>query len=123
MDSNNNLSRRKFLQSSAVTAAGLGFGASSLANLSFDPSTNLASDPAARSRKNHSPNDKIVMGLIGCHGMGAANMRNLMQFDDCEFAAICDVDTARMPDDIKKIEEVYGKKPEVFTDYRKMLEL
>lgn len=122
MDSNNNLSRRKFLQSSAVTAAGLGFGASSLANLAYDPNTGNAVDPAARSRKNHSPNDKIVMGLIGCNGMGAANMRNLMGFDDVEFAAVCDVDTSRMGGDIKKVEEVYGKKPEVFTDYRKMLE-
>ena len=122
MGSNNNLSRRKFLQSSAVTAASLGFGASSLANLAFDPNTNLISDPSTRKRKNHSPNDKIVMGLIGCGGMGAANMRNLMEFDDVEFAAVCDVDTSRMPGDIKKIEEVYGKKPEVFSDYRKMLE-
>ena len=122
MDSYKNLSRRKFLQSSAVTAAGLGFGASSLANLAYDPNTGAAVDPAARTRKNHSPNDKIVMGLIGCNGMGAANMRNLMGFDDVEFAAICDVDSARMPGDIKKIEEVYGKKPEIFSDYRKMLE-
>ncbi len=122
MDSNNNLSRRKFLHSSAVTAASLGFGASSLANLAFDPNTNTISDPAARKRKNHSPNDKIVIGLIGCGGMGAANMRNLMGFDDVEFAAVCDVDTSRMPGDINKVEEVYGKKPEVFTDYRKMLE-
>ncbi|MEI7985381.1 MAG: Gfo/Idh/MocA family oxidoreductase [Armatimonadota bacterium] len=122
MDSNNNLSRRKFLQSSAVSAASLGFGASSLASLAFDPNTNEVTDPSARKRKNHSANDKIVMGLIGCNGMGAANMRNLMGFEDVEFAAICDVDTARMPNDIKKIEEVYGKKPEIFSDYRKMLE-
>ena len=54
--------------------------------------------------------------------MCAANMRNLMGFDDVEFAAICDVDSARMQDDIKKIEEVYGKKPQIFSDYRKMLE-
>ncbi|MEI8283097.1 MAG: Gfo/Idh/MocA family oxidoreductase, partial [Armatimonadota bacterium] len=122
MDSNKNLSRRKFLQSSAVTAAGLGFGATSLANMAYDPNTGIATDPSARTRKNHSPNDKIVMGLIGCHGMGAANMRNLMQFDDVEFVAICDVDTARMPDEIKQIEKVYGKKPDIYTDYRKMLE-
>ena len=122
MDSHDNFSRRNFLKSSAVTAAGLGFGASALANLSYDPNTGIASDPAARTRKPGSPNDKLVMGLIGCHGMGAANMRNLMQFDDVEFAAICDVDESRMTDEIKKIEEVYGKKPAIFRDYRKMLE-
>ena len=110
MDSRNNFS------------PSIGFGSPSLANLSYDPATNISSDPAARTRKNVSPNSKLVMGLIGCGGMGAANMRNFMEFDDVEFAAVCDVDTSRMPDDIKKVEEVYGKKPEIFHDYRKMLE-
>ena len=113
MDSHNNFSR---------SAPKMGFGSPSLSNLSYDPDTNIASDPAARIRKPVSANNKLVMGLIGCGGMGAANMRNFMEFDDVEFAAVCDVDTSRMPDDLKKIEEVYGKKPEVFHDYRKMLE-
>jgi len=115
MDSHDNFSRRNFLKTSAATAAGLGLGATSLANLS--------TDPASISRKKKvSPNEKIVMGLIGCHGMGAANMRNLMGHEDVEFVAICDVDSSRVTDEYKKIEEVYGKKPEVFSDYRKMLE-
>ncbi len=115
MDSHDNFSRRKFLQSSVVTAAGLGLGATSFASHGIEAS------PEGR-RKSVAPSDKIVMGLIGCHGMGAANMRNLMNYDDCEFVAICDVDTARMGDDHKWLEEKTGKKPEVFTDYRKMLE-
>lgn len=111
MDSNDNFSRRNFLKTSAVTAAGLGLGATSFGN-----------DPLPVKKKTVSPNDKIIMGLIGCGGMGAANMRNLMGHDDVEFVAVCDVDTARMPGDIKSIEDKYGKKPEVFHDYRKMLE-
>lgn len=67
-------------------------------------------------------NDKVVFGLIGCGGMGAANMRNFMQFEDVEVAAVCDVDEARMPGDINEIEKKYGRRPEVFRDYRKMLE-
>jgi len=77
--------------------------------------------PAAR-RKVVSPNDKIVFGLIGCGGMGASNMRNFMGFDDVEVAAVCDVDENRMTGDINDIEKKYGRKPEVFRDYRKMLE-
>lgn len=115
MDSHDNFSRRKFLKTSAITAAGLGLGANSLANMSTEPLL-------VRPKKKGSPNDKVVMGLIGCNGMGAANMRNLMQFEDVEFAAICDVDESRMPNDIKSIEDAYGKKPEIFRDYRKMLE-
>src|ERR1700722_18427218 len=68
------------------------------------------------------PNDKLVIGLIGCGGMGAANMRNLMQFADVEVAAVCDVDSARMPGDINDVEKKYGRKPDVYSDYRKVLD-
>ncbi|MBX3112439.1 MAG: Gfo/Idh/MocA family oxidoreductase [Fimbriimonadaceae bacterium] len=67
-------------------------------------------------------NDRVVFGLIGCGGMGAANMRNFMTLPEVEVAAVCDVDTSRMPGDIAEVEKKYGRKPEVFHDYRKMLE-
>lgn len=67
-------------------------------------------------------NDKIVIGLIGCGGMGASNMRNLMNHPDVEVAAVCDVDTARMPNDIADVEKKYGRKPKVYHDYRQLLD-
>ncbi len=67
-------------------------------------------------------NDKIVFGLIGCGGMGASNMRSFMNFPDVEVAALCDVDSARMPDDIKAVETKYGRRPALYKDYREMLE-
>ncbi|MBS1708045.1 MAG: Gfo/Idh/MocA family oxidoreductase [Armatimonadetes bacterium] len=67
-------------------------------------------------------NDRVVFGLIGCGGMGSANMRNFMTLDGVDVAAICDVDTSRMPGDIETVDKKYGHKPEVFHDYRKMLE-
>ena len=67
-------------------------------------------------------NNRIVLGLIGCGGMGGSNMRNLMSKQGVDVAAVCDVDTARMGGDINAVEKKYGKKPEVFSDYRKMLE-
>lgn len=54
--------------------------------------------------------------------MGAANMRNLMQFPDVEVAAVCDVDDNRMPGDINDVEKKYGKRPDVYKDYRKILD-
>lgn len=69
-----------------------------------------------------SPNDKIVFGLIGCGGMGAANMRNFMGHADADVAALCDVDLSRVPNDFNDVQKKYGRKPEVYTDYRKMLE-
>ncbi|HLO99962.1 MAG TPA: Gfo/Idh/MocA family oxidoreductase, partial [Fimbriimonas sp.] len=114
MKHDKSLSRRELLIDSAVITAGISLGGSALAN--------MTSSIPASPRKKTSPNDKIVFGLIGCNGMGAANMRNLMQHEDVEFAAICDVDFNRIAGDYKKIEETYGRKPEVFRDYRKMLE-
>jgi predicted dehydrogenase len=69
-----------------------------------------------------SPNEKLVLGLIGCGGMGAANMRNLMNFDDVAVAAICDVDDNRVPNDYNDVEKKYGRKPDVYKDYRHILD-
>ncbi len=40
--------------------------------------------------------------------MGAANMRNLMNFPDVEVAALCDVDDNRIPGDLNEVEKKYG---------------
>jgi len=78
-------------------------------------------EPSARSRQ-VGANDKLVLGLIGCGGMGASNMRSLMAFPDVEVAALCDVDYDRIPNDYMDVEKKYGRKPDVYRDYRKMLE-
>jgi predicted dehydrogenase len=77
---------------------------------------------AFASRPRRSANDKVVMGLIACGGMGAANMRSLMEFEDVEFAAICDVDSSRIPGDYRTVLDKYGRAPDVYGDYRNMLE-
>ncbi|MFI5384702.1 MAG: Gfo/Idh/MocA family protein [Fimbriimonadales bacterium] len=82
----------------------------------------MGMDWPAERPKQVGANDKVIIGLIGCGGMGASNMRSLMQFPEVEVAAVCDVDENRMPKDIEDVEKKYGRKPEVFHDYRKMLE-
>src|ERR1019366_1682710 len=85
------------------------------------PFINIA-DAATFKKASKSPNDKLVLGLIGCGGMGAANMRNLMGFDDVTVAALCDVDDNRVPGDFADVEKKYGRKPEVYKDYRRILD-
>lgn len=106
------LSRRYLLKRAGVAAAGM----------TLAPKILAVHGAAAPDKKKPSPNDTVVFGLIGCGGMGAANMRNFFGHDDATFAAVCDVDDARMPGDIKSITDKYGKKPDVYKDYRKMLE-
>jgi len=79
-------------------------------------------DAASLKGISKSPNDKLVIGLIGCGGMGAANMRSLMGFEDVEVAALCDVDDNRVTNDYRDVEKKYGRKPDVYKDYRKILD-
>jgi predicted dehydrogenase len=109
------VSRRTLLKTTAVAATSVGLGANALAYLAPNRTEGVA-------KKSASANDKIVFGLIGCGGMGAANMRNFMQHEDVEVAALCDVDENRIPGDFKAVESKYGRKPTVYDDYRKMLE-
>lgn len=107
------ISRRKVIgQAAGVAALATGLGSRSFA-------VHLGIEPRA---KQAGANDKLVLGLIGCAGMGAANMRTLMGFNDVEVAAICDVDDNRMPGDFNEINKKYGKRPSVYRDYRQMLE-
>ena len=99
-------SRRKFIEKAGATALTVGVFGSALAS----------------PKKQQSPNDKIVFGLIGCGGMGGSNMRSFMGHADVDVAAICDVDSNRITGDFAEVEKKYGRKPEVFKDYRKMLE-
>lgn len=102
-------SRREFLGAGAA----LGLSATNLLP--------VHAEPTSRPRR-VMQNDKIVLGLIGCGGMGSANMRNLAGHPEVQVAAICDVDDNRMPGDIAYLEQLNGRKPDIFKDYRKMLE-
>jgi predicted dehydrogenase len=65
--------RRKFLATSAATLA-------------------LVPMPWLRAQAG-SPNDDIVMGIIGCGGQGIGNMRNFLNIKGVRVVAVCDVDS------------------------------
>lgn len=77
------ISRREFLERGGRTALGLGLGA---------VVSGAVARPAAAARKSPGANDKIVIGAIGCGGMGMANLGNFMGQPDVAVAAVCDVD-------------------------------
>lgn len=108
-DRENELTRRQLIQRTGAAAAAL----------MVPGALRAAQDEALRKK---SPNDTIVIGVIGCGGMGAANMRSLMGYADVDVAALCDVDESRIPGDFAEVEKKYGRKPAVYRDYRKMLE-
>lgn len=104
------VSRRELIGQASLASAGL------LAGI-----LPVHAEPVSRRRRVQA-NDKIVLGLIGCGGMGAANMRTLMGKPEVEFVALCDVDDDRIPKDASDVEKKYGRKPQIYKDYRKLLE-
>lgn len=105
------MTRRELLEK-AGTVAAAGMAAPLLTSLDLEKVA----------PKKASPNDTVVLGLIGCGGMGAANMRTLMGNPDVSVAAICDVDMDRVTGDYEDVRKKYGKAPDVYSDYRKLLE-
>lgn len=77
---------------------------------------------AAPTARTAGANDRIVVGVIGCAGMGSGNMKGLMRFPEVEIAALCDVDDARIPGDFNEVKTKYGREPQVYKDYREMLD-
>ena len=68
------------------------------------------------------PNDRIVMGLIGCGGMGRGDMRGLIDKAGTKFVAVCDVDTRQSDGAKEDIDKKYGNRDcRVYRDYREYL--
>src|SRR6188768_1575459 len=78
---NANQTRRQFINTTGTALAGAGLG--------------LALGPRAFAQSKGA-NDKIVFGLIGCGGMGRANMNKFVAIGGSEIAAVCDVDEKHM---------------------------
>src|SRR5262245_40806973 len=101
------LDRREFLESSALAAAGL-----------------AAPMSLADEKKKVSPNDKIVTALIGCGGMGRANLKDFIRLPDFEVAAVCDIDPRQRTAALKDLQA--GQRPtekvEQVQDFRKVVE-
>ena len=69
-----------------------------------------------------SPNDKVVLGIMGTHSRGDFLARTFAKLPNVEVGYICDVDQNVLNKTIADIEKITGKKPQGFTDIRKLLE-
>ena len=99
--------RRQFIGKSSATIAGVGLG------LSLSPRSFARAKGA---------NEKIVLGLIGCGGMGRENMRQLMTRPGVEIAAICDVDETHLDKASGDVTKVNRPAPKRFRDFRQLLD-
>ena len=75
------------------------------------------------------PGNKINIGQIGCGRMGREDMMSTIRFDQARLVAVCDVDSKRMADSKKLIEDYYREKTgnsgyidvKMYDDYKDML--
>lgn len=71
---------------------------------------------------NGSPNEKIIVGLMGTNGRGEYLAGLYAAIPNVEVAYICDVDETVLSRTIAAIAKKTGKQPKGFKDIRKMLE-
>ncbi|MBD2755110.1 Gfo/Idh/MocA family protein [Spirosoma validum] len=102
--------RRNFIRNSAMTA--IGAGLISLPSI----------EAIASQRKRVAPSDKLRLGIIGCNGMGWSDLRSHLMMSDVECVAIADVDQSVLDKRAADVETIQHKRPQLFKDYRKMLE-
>ena len=110
------LNRRKFLQNTTQLAAGIGLttGPASLITHNFSKEARYSSAPFAK--------EIVQVGLIGCNNMGWADLNSLLKNNGVACAALCDVDSNVLNKRANELETKSGKKPILYTDYRKMLQ-
>ncbi len=99
--STNRQTRRRFLQGTAAASAAT----------IIIPSANRAFGAA---------NERPVFATIGLRNQGWTITEKSFKFAD--FAALADVDSNVLEDNVGKVEKATGKKPDSYSDYRKVLD-
>lgn len=72
-------------------------------------------------RKAVAANDKIGVGLIGCKGMGWANLTSMLKIPEVQCVALCDVDENVLQQRLADLAKI-NLRPDTYLDHQKMLE-
>ena len=67
-------------------------------------------------------NDRINVALIGCRNMGWGDLNDALLRPEVRCVALCDVDRKILEDRAAELEKRIGVKPDLYGDYRKLLE-
>lgn len=102
-------SRRKFIAKTGKVIAGAGM-------LSSIPMVQINGK-----NKILGANDEVVVGLIGCNGMGFSNLRTFLGQPGVQCAALCDVDQNVLDKRSADVVNLSNKKPDLYKDYRDLI--
>jgi predicted dehydrogenase len=98
------MTRRNFLKQSSVAAAG------------------LAAFGKGRLRAAPGPNEKVLVGIIGCNNRGMNHIASYLELPDVEIAYICDVDSRVVEKGVAAVAKKQARKPQGVTDLRRLLD-
>ncbi len=85
--------------------------------------TTLAASMIPWSVSCSSPSDRIGVALIGCRSMGFTDLKAFLDEENVDCIAMCDVDKKILEERASEVEKLKSKRPQTFTDFRKVLEL
>lgn len=67
-------------------------------------------------------NDQVNVALIGCRGMGWSDLNDFLIHPEINCIALCDIDKGILENRASELEKRTNKKPELYGDYRKLLD-
>ncbi len=105
----NQTNRREFLSSGAKAGLGVVAGASVLHSV-------------VRRTSAASPNEKIVLGMIGCGGRMGGLVAGFLERGDCEIAWLADCNANKFPPFVSQVEASGQKAPQTTDDFRRILD-
>jgi predicted dehydrogenase len=101
------MNRRKFINSTVLTSAGIG-----VAN--FFPSRMLESEVP--------PSDTLNVALIGCRNMGFGILGHHLSNPGVRCVAMCDIDDSVLNEKAADVKKRFNQEPRLYKDFRKLLE-
>jgi predicted dehydrogenase len=99
-------SRRKFIKNSGSLLAGAA----------------LSPLMTERLKAGISAADQLNVALIGCKGMGMYNLTDHLKQPGIHCVALCDVDSNILQERAKTVQELTGKTPVLYSDYRRVID-
>jgi predicted dehydrogenase len=110
MVSKNDITRRQFLRKAAFAAAGTA------------TSPYVVSSSVLGKAGSIAPSNRIVMGAIGIGWQGMGNMRGLLEKDEVQFVAVCDVDKNHLDKAKRTVDDKYGNNDcAAYSNFRELI--
>ena len=73
-------------------------------------------------RASVSASDQVNVALIGCRSMGWYDLTDMMKHPGVNCVGLCDIDSKILENRAAEAEKAWGRRPELYGDYRRLLE-